>query len=90
MADHQFIDGENTTIDIPYNLVFSVVTHGIIPLPTLALCDSVARGRYRIMPDDIIAYQNAQAAAKEEPQEWDAEMLAPQHFEMGPDGYYEW
>ena len=36
MAAHQFIDGENTTINIPYNLVFSVVTRDIIPLPAPA------------------------------------------------------
>ena len=42
-------------------------------------------GGYKIMRDDIIAYRNAQ-----EPQEWDAQVPPPQHFEMGPDGYYEW
>ena len=28
--------------------------------------------------------------AEEEPQEWDAQVPAPQHFNMGPHGYYEW
>ena len=42
------------------------------------------------MPDDIIAYRNAQAVAEEEPQERDAQVRAPQHFNVGPDGYYEW
>ena len=42
------------------------------------------------MPDDIIAYRNTQAVAQEEPQEWDAQVLPPQHFDMGPDGYYGW
>ena len=43
-----------------------------------------------IMPDDIIAYQNKLAAAEEEPHEWDAQVPAPHHFDMGPDGYYGW
>ena len=77
-------------MDIPYNLVFSVDTRDIIPLPAPALFDSIARGGYIIMPDDIIAYRNPQAEAEEEPQEWDAQVPAPQHFEMGPDGYYVW
>ena len=63
MALHHFIDGENTTIDIPYNLVFSENTRDIIPLPAPALFDSIARGGYGIMPEDIIAYRNNQAAA---------------------------
>jgi hypothetical protein len=86
MVHHQFIDCEDTTMDIPYNLVFSVVTHDIIPLPAPVLFDSIARGGYRIMPDDIITYRNPQAEAEEEPQEWDAHVPAPPHFEMGPDG----
>jgi hypothetical protein len=71
-------------------LVFNVDSRDIIPLPTPALFDYIARGGYRIMPEDIIAYRNAQAEAEEEPQEWDAQVPAPQHFEMGPDGFYEW
>jgi hypothetical protein len=90
MAAHHFIDGENTTIDVPYNLVFSENTHDVIPLPAPALFDSIARGRYRIMPEDIVAYRNAQEVAEEEPQEWDTQVPAPQHFNIGPDGYYEW
>src|SRR3990170_3613803 len=50
---HQFIDGENTTIHIPYNLVFSENTRDIIPLPAPALFDSIARRGYMIMLDDI-------------------------------------
>ena len=49
----------------------SVKNRDIIPLPAPALFDSAARGGYRIMPADIIAYRNAQAAAEaaqEEPQ----------------------
>ena len=63
-----------------YNLVFSVRTHDVIPLPAPALFDPVARGGYRIMPADIIAYRNAQAAeeaAQEEAPQWDQWMPAP-------------
>jgi hypothetical protein len=77
MVHHQFIDGENTTIDIPYNLVFSVDTHDIIPLPAPALFDSIARGEYRILPDDITAYRDAQATTEEVPQEWNTQVPAP-------------
>ena len=70
-------------------MVYSVETHDIIPLPAPTLFDSIARGGYRIMLDDIIAYRNAQAVAEEEPQEWDAQVPAPQHFNVGPDGYYD-
>ena len=55
MAHHQFIDGENTDILVPYNLVFSVDTRDIIPLHASALFDPIARGGYRIMPEDIVA-----------------------------------
>ena len=42
------------------------------------------------MPEYIVAYRNAQAVAEVEPQEWGAKVPAPQHFNIGPDGYYEW
>jgi hypothetical protein len=42
------------------------------------------------MPEDIVAYQNAQAVAEEEAQEWDPQVPTPQHFNVGPEGYYEW
>ena len=90
MKDHQFIDINGSINNILYNLVFSDDTRDIIPLLAPALFDFIARGRYRIMPDDIIAYQNAQVVAEEEPQDWDAQVPSPQHFEMGPDGYFEW
>jgi hypothetical protein len=54
------------------------------------LFDSIARRGYRIMPEDIVTYRNAQPVVEEEPQEWDAQVPAPQHFNIGPDGYYEW
>jgi hypothetical protein len=69
MVHHQFLDGENTTFDIPYNIVFSVETRDVIPLPAPALFDPIARGGYRIMPEDIIAFRNPHV--EEEPQEWD-------------------
>lgn len=90
MEDHQFTHIDTSIHNIPYNLVFSVYTHDIIPLPAPALFDCIARGGYMIMPDDIIAYRNAQAAAEEEPQEWDAQVPRRQHFDMGPNGSYEW
>ena len=66
MDHHHFTDIESPDIPIPDNLVFSVKTRHIIPLPAPALFDPIARGGYRIMPADIIAYQNDQAAAEEE------------------------
>ena len=79
MEHHHFIAKDYLDIPIPYNLVFNIETRDIIPLPAPALFDSVARGGYRIMPANIIAYQNARAAAEaeEEPQQWDEWMPAP-------------
>ena len=90
MKDRQFIDIDDSVNHIPYNLVFIEDTHDIIPLPAPALFDSIARGGYRMMPEDIIAYRNNQAVAEGEPQEWDTQVPTPKHFEMGLDGYYEW
>ena len=59
MKDHKFTHINDSINNIPYNLVFSEDTHDIIPLPAPTLFDSIARGGYRIMPDDIITYQNA-------------------------------
>ena len=64
MDHHHFTDIESPDIPIPYNLVLSIETHDIIPLPAPAFFDHVARGGYRIMLADIIAYQNAQATAE--------------------------
>ena len=90
MEAHEFTDVVDSFHNIRYNLIFSVETCDIIPLPAPALFDSIARGGYRIMPDDIIAYRNTHVVAQEEPQEWDAQVPAPQHFNVGPHGYYEW
>ena len=90
MEDHQFIAADYPDIDMPYNLVFSEKTRDIIPLPAPALFDHVARGGYRIMPKDIVTYWNHQAAAQEEPQQWDPMVPAPQHFNIGPHGFYDW
>ena len=81
MEHHHFIARDYPNIPIPYNLVFSVSTHDIIPLPAPPLFDSVARGGYRLVPADIIAYRDAQAAveAEDEPQQWDEWMLVPQY-----------
>ena len=46
-------------------------TRDIIPLPAPALFDPIARGGYKIMPADIVAYRNNLAAAQAEPQQWD-------------------
>ena len=86
MDFHHFTAIDYPDIPIPYNLVFSVRTHDIIPLPAPALFDPVARGGYRIMPVDIIAYRNDQAVVEEEPQQWDPWMPAPQHPDYYP-GY---
>jgi hypothetical protein len=88
MLAHQFLDVEDTTCEFPYNIVFSVETRDVIPLPASALFDHIARGGYRIMPTDIIAFRNP--PVEEEPQEWDAYVPAQLHFEMGPDGYHGW
>ena len=81
MEHHHFLTQDYPNIPIPYNLVFSVETRHIIPLPAPALFYSIARGGYRIMRADIIAYRNAQAAAEaaQEPQQWDESMPSPQH-----------
>ena len=63
MEDHQFIAADYPNIPIPYNLVFSVITHDIIPLHAPALFDPIARGGYRIMPVDIVTYRNNLATA---------------------------
>ena len=67
MKDHQFIDIDDSINNIPYNLVFSEDTRDIIQLPAPALFDSIARGRYVIMPEDIVAYRNNPAAGQVEP-----------------------
>ena len=59
-------------------------------MPTPALFDSIARNGYTILPADIVTYRNNQAAAEEEPQEWDAQVPPPQHLHMDQDGYYGW
>ena len=79
--NHHFTDDKSPDIPIPYNLVFSIETRDIIPLPAPALFDSVARGGYRIIRADIIDYRNTQAVAEaeEEPRQWDRGMPAPQY-----------
>ena len=56
MDHHHFLAHDRPNIASPYNLVYSVRTRDVIPLPAPALFDSVARGGYRIMRADIIAY----------------------------------
>jgi hypothetical protein len=90
MQDHHFIDAPEPPHHIHYNLVFSDDTHDIIPLPAPTLFDSHAKNRYTILPADIVAYRNALAATEDEVQGWDAQVPLPQHFDMGPDGYYGW
>ena len=63
MKGHQFLAVDRPDIDLPYNLVFSVETCDVIPLPALSLFDYVARNGYRVMPEDIVAYRNNQAMA---------------------------
>ena len=90
MKDHKFLAADYPDIDLPYNLVFSVETHDVIPLPVPALFDYVARNGYRVMPEDIVAYRNNLAAAQEELQQRDPQVPAPQHFNIGPRGFYDW
>ena len=90
MEHHQFIAGDHPNIPVPYNLVFSVNTHDVILLPAPALFDPIAKGGYRIMPENIVAYWNNLAAAQTEPQQWDPQVPAPQHFNIGPHGFFEW
>ena len=80
MDHHHFLAHDRPDIAIPYNLVYSIDTRDVIPLPAPALFDSVARGRYRIMHADILAYWNAQAAVEvaQAPPQWDEWMPAPQ------------
>ena len=59
MDHHHFTDKDSPDIPIPYNLVFSIETRDIIPLPAPPLFDFVARVGYRIMSRDIIAYWNS-------------------------------
>ena len=44
MEHHHFLARDYPNIPIPYNLVFSIETRDIIPLPAPALFDFVARG----------------------------------------------
>jgi hypothetical protein len=88
MLAHHFLAEDDTTCEVPYNIVFSEETRDIIPLHAPALFDPIARGGYRVMPADIIAYRNP--LMEEESPEWDAYVPAPPHSEMGPDGYYRW
>ena len=67
MLDHHFLVVDRFDLDLPYNLVFSEETRDVIPLPAPALFDHVARNGYRIMPEDIVGYQNNLAAAQAEP-----------------------
>ena len=67
MEHHHFIAKYYPDIPIPYNLVFSIETRDIIPLPAPALFDHVARGGHMIFPKDIVAYRNNLAAAEGEP-----------------------
>ena len=90
MEHHQFIAGDYTNIPIPYNLVFSENTRDIIPLPAPALFDPIARGGYMIMPADIVAYRNNLAAAQAEPQRWNPQAPAPQLFDKGPHGFFDY
>ena len=64
MKYSHFIDINYSINNIPYNALFSEDTHDIIPLPAPALFDSIARGGYRIMPEDIVVYRNNQATAE--------------------------
>ena len=71
-------------------MVFSVNTRDIIPLPAPSLFVPIAKGGYRIMHEDIVTYRNNLAAAQAEPQQWNPQVPVPQHFNIGPHGFFEW
>ena len=56
MYHHHFLAHDHPNIAIPYNLIYSVDTRDVIPLPTPALFDSITHDM--ILLDDIITYQN--------------------------------
>ena len=90
MLDHHFLVVDRSDLDLPYNLVFSENTHDVIPLPAPALFDHVARIGYMILLENILTYRNNLAVAHAEPQQWDPMVPAPQHFNIGPHGFYDW
>jgi hypothetical protein len=90
MIDHHFINEPEPPDHIHYNLALSEDTRDIILLPGRALFDSHARNGYTVMPPDIIAYQNALAAAENKAHTWDAHVSPPHHIHIGLDGYYGW
>ena len=61
---HPFLAHDRPNIAIPNNLVYNIGTRDVIPLHAPALFDYIAKGGYRIMPADILAYWNAHAAAE--------------------------
>jgi hypothetical protein len=75
MIDHHFLEDDEHSQRILYNLGFSMRTRDIIPLPAPILFDSHARDRYTVMPADIMAYLAATTEVEEEAQEWDAQAL---------------
>ena len=89
MLDHQFLAVDRPDLSLPYNLVFSEDTRVVIPLPAPALFGYVARNGYRIMNEDIVTYRNNLAAAQAEPRQWDPQVPAPQHFNIGPHGFFD-
>ena len=72
MMESQFIEEPRSPQHLRYTLVFSEKTCDIIPLPAPSLFNYHARNIYKIMPEDIIAYQNELATAEAEAQAWDA------------------
>ena len=87
MEDHQFIDATDSFHNIHYNLVFGVETYDVT---CTCFVWFYCQGGYKVLPEDIIACRNNQAAAEEEPQDWDAQVPPPDNYYMDPDGYYRW
>ena len=83
MVGHDFIDREAPPNVYRYNLVFIQATREIITLPAPTLFDVHARGKYIIMPENVINYKNALAAA-EEIHPWDAQVPQPTQYVSGP------
>jgi hypothetical protein len=90
MKHHHFLSDSDDSGRIQYNLVYNEDTMDIIPLPAPALFDVHARNGYTVMPEDIVTYRAAMAAAAQGPQGWDAQIPPPEEFPPGPDGFFGW
>ena len=92
MKRHAFISKDATFNDYKYNLVFNQDTHDIITLPASTLFDRQGKGRYFIMPNDIIDYRRElEEANLKEISPWEEQVYQPGPFDFqyspGPSEY---